>query len=96
MLTGKQKRYLRGLANTEKAVIMIGKEGISDQLFNSIDNAFNTRELLKCSILKTCDVEMNELCIEVCANCHCELVQTIGKTIVLYKKAKEPKIVLPC
>ena len=92
MLTGKQKRYLRSLANGIKPVVIIGKDGLSDNLFNSIDDAFNTRELIKVEKLKTSEIEMNEAAIEICSNCHCELVQTIGKTLVLYKRNKEQKI----
>ena len=93
MLTGKQKRYLRSLANTIKPITQVGKEGISDSLFSSVDDAFNTHELIKLNVLKTCDGDINEIAIEICSNCSCELVQKIGKTLVFYKKAKEPKII---
>ena len=92
VLTGKQKRYLRSLANGLKPITQVGKEGISDSLFSSIDDAFNTHELIKINLLKTCDTDINEVAIEICANCSCELVQKIGKTLVFYKRAKEPKI----
>ncbi|MDO5440196.1 MAG: ribosome assembly RNA-binding protein YhbY [Erysipelotrichaceae bacterium] len=95
MLNGKQKRYLRALANGLKPITQVGKDGINDGLFNSIDDAFNTHELIKINMLKTCEEDLNEIAIEVCANCSCELVQKIGKTLVLYKRAKEPKILLP-
>lgn len=92
MLTGKQKRYLRSLANGIKPITQIGKDGLTENIFNSIDDAFNNRELIKVSKLKTCEVELNEAAIEICRNCHCEHVQTIGKTLVLYKRNKEQKI----
>lgn len=92
MLTGKQKRYLRSLANTIKPITQVGKEGVSDSLFSSVYDAFNTHELIKLNVLKTCDDDINEIAIEICSNCSCELVQKIGKTLVFYKKAKEPKI----
>ena len=47
ILSGKQKRYLRALGSKEKAIIMIGKENISDTLIESVQHAFNTHELLK-------------------------------------------------
>lgn len=92
MLTGKQKRYLRSLANGLNPITQIGKDGLTDNLFNSIDEAFNTRELIKINKLKTCELELNVVAIEICRNCHCELVQTIGKTLVFYKRNKEQKI----
>lgn len=95
MLTGKQKRYLRALAVNETAIFQIGKDGLSQNLFKSISEALKTRELIKISILKTCDIHVNELAIEICANCNCELVQKIGRTIVIYKQSKDRIIELP-
>ena len=96
MLSGKQKRYLRSLAVNEKAIFQIGKDGLSDNLYESLKEALKARELVKISILKTCDVDMNEISIELCAHTSSELVQVIGKTIVLYKRnLKDSKIILP-
>lgn len=94
MLTGKQKRYLRSLANNIKPITQVGKDGISETLISSIDDVFNTHELIKINVLKTCSSDLNELAIEICSNCSCELVQKIGKTLVFYKRNKEPKIIL--
>lgn len=94
MLNNKQIAKLKGLANTLKPIVLVGKDGLSDNLFSSIDDAFNTHELIKVKILKTCSLTANELSIEICSNCHCEHVQSIGKVIVFYKRNKEPKIIL--
>lgn len=94
MLQGKQKRQLRALANSLKPITQIGKDGLSENLFKSINDAFNTHELIKLNVLKTCDLDLNEIAIEIVRVNHCELVQKIGKTLVFYKKAKEPKIIL--
>ena len=95
MLTGKQKRYLRALAVNENAIFQIGKDGLSSNLCRSISEALKTRELVKISILKTCEIEINELVVEICASCNCELVQKIGKTIVIYKQSKDRIVPLP-
>ncbi|MBQ6125722.1 MAG: ribosome assembly RNA-binding protein YhbY [Erysipelotrichaceae bacterium] len=95
MLSGKQKRYLRSLAVNEKALFQIGKEGLSKNLFDSLKEALKARELVKISVLKTCELSMNEISIDLCANTGAELVQKIGKTLVLYKASKDKKIVLP-
>ena len=95
MLSGKQKRYLRSLAVNENAVFQIGKDGLSENLYQSVREALKTRELIKISVLKTCEIEMNEIAVELCANTGAELVQKIGKTIVLYKRSRERKIILP-
>lgn len=96
MLTGKQKRYLRSLAVNEKSIFQIGKDGLSDNLYTSLKEALKARELVKVSILKTCETDINEVAIELCAYTSSELIQKIGKTLVLYKRnTKEPKIILP-
>ena len=95
MLNGKQKRYLRSLAVNEKAIFQIGKDGLNENMYKSIKEALKARELVKISILKTCELELNEIAVELCANTNAELVQIIGKTIVLYKQSKERKIILP-
>ena len=94
MLTPKQISYLKSLSNKLKPIVMIGKDRISDSLLNSFDDAFNTHELVKAKILKSCDVSSNELIIEISSNCHCELVQHIGNVLIFYKKNKDPKIIL--
>lgn len=95
MLTGKQKRYLRSLAVNEKAIFQIGKDGLSDNLYTSIKEALKSRELVKIAVLKTCELEINEIIIDICAHTSSELVQKIGKTIVIYKQSKDRIIVLP-
>lgn len=95
MLTGKQKRYLRSLAVNEKAIFQIGKDSLNENLYTSLKEALKTRELVKISVLKTCTIDINEIIIEVCAHTSSELVQKIGKTIVIYKQSKERKIILP-
>ena len=95
MLNGKQKRYLRGIAVNLNSSFQIGKDGLSKNLYNGINEALKANELVKINVLKTCDVDMNEIKIEICANCRCELVQHIGKTLVLYKRSKDNKIILP-
>ena len=95
MLNGKQKRYLRSLANTIKPVFQIGKDGLNENVYESIKQALKSKELIKINVLKTCELSINEIIIDILANTNSELVQKIGKTIVLYKQSKEKIIKLP-
>lgn len=95
MLTGKQKRYLRALAQSEKAIFQMGKDGLSDNYIDQIANALNARELVKISVLKTGPTDLKEVSFDLARLTKSEVVQIIGRTIILYKKAKEPKILLP-
>ena len=95
MLTGKQKRYLRALAATENAMFQIGKDALSDNLIKTVAQAFRTHELIKLRVLKTCPVDTKELAFDLAMNTGSEVAQIIGHTIVLYRPADDPIIILP-
>lgn len=95
MLTNKQKAYLRSLAQTEPTLFQIGKDGLNDNLIETVENAFNTHELIKIKVLKTVADDKDEFAFDLAMNTNSEVVQKIGNVIVLYRKAKEPKIILP-
>lgn len=95
MLTSKQKSYLRSLAQSEPALFQIGKEGLSDNLIQTVDDALRTHELVKIKLLKTVSDDVDEIIFDLAMNTKSEVVQKIGRVFVLYRKAKEPKIILP-
>jgi len=95
MLDGKQKRYLRALANSKKAIVTIGKDNITNTVIQALDDALEAHELVKISILKSCILDINEIEIELIKDTKCDLVQQIGRTLVLYRPSKEKKIILP-
>ena len=95
MLNGKQKRYLRALAVNEKALFQIGKDGLSENLLISLKQALAKREMLKIAVLKSCEIPENELIIDLLALTGSELVQNVGRQIIIYKRSKEKVIDLP-
>jgi RNA-binding protein len=96
MLKGKQKRYLRSMAHHLDPIFQVGKGGVNDHLIRQIGEALEARELIKVSVLQNCDQEKGEVAAELAKGARAELVQVIGRTIVLYREASENKqIVLP-
>ena len=91
MLTGKQKRHLRSLAHHLNPIFQVGKGGVNDQLIRHIDEAIETRELIKISILNNNMDDRDEVARDLAEGSNSELVQVIGKTIVLYKESREHK-----
>jgi len=91
MLTGKQKRYLRSLAHHMTPIFQVGKGGVNDNLIRHIEEAIEVRELIKVSILTNNDDDPREIGAELAGKSGCELVQVIGKTIVLYKESVDHK-----
>lgn len=89
MLNGKQKSKLRSMAQVRKAVVMIGKEGVSDTLCATLSDSLNAHELVKVSALKTSPISIREAAIQCAAQTHSEIVQIIGHTFVLYRKSEK-------
>lgn len=95
MLTGKQKRVLRGMGHDLKPVIMVGKGEISEPLVKETTEALAFHELIKVKILESCLLDRNEVAESLAEACGAEVAQILGRTILLYRKGDEPKIELP-
>ncbi|MBQ7562692.1 MAG: ribosome assembly RNA-binding protein YhbY [Lachnospiraceae bacterium] len=94
--TSKQRAYLRSLASTEETVLHIGKEGVTPEVVQAVDEAIDARELIKVGLLKNCFDDPNEVAEMVSERTRSTLVQVIGRKIVLYRKNRDnPKIELP-
>ncbi len=96
MLTSKQRAYLRSLANSIDTILMVGKGGLSDQIYKTADEAITARELIKGKVLETCELSVREVADTVAEKIGADVVQVIGTKFVLYRKNEdEPVIVLP-
>ncbi|WP_456386198.1 ribosome assembly RNA-binding protein YhbY [Desulfolithobacter sp.] len=84
-LNSRQIRYLRSLGHHLDPVVLIGREGISDSVIQSVRDALKTRELLKVKLGQNCPVDKKKASGEVAARTGAVLVQLIGKTILLYQ-----------
>lgn len=93
MLTGKQKRFLRSKAHHLDPVFQVGKAGVNDQIIKHIEEAIETRELLKVSVLNNCMDEPKDVAVELAERSNTELVQVIGKVVILYKESKDHKTI---
>lgn len=95
-MTSKQRAYLKGLAMNIDPIFQVGKSSLTPELVTAIGEAFNTRELIKIAVLKNCFDDPNEIAQTVAERTRSQVVQVIGKKIVLYKPdRKNPKIELP-
>ena len=96
MLTSKQRAYLRSLANSIDTILMVGKGGLSDQIYKPADDAITARELIKGKVLETCELSVREVADTIASEINADVVQVIGTKFVLYRKNEdEPVIVLP-
>ncbi len=98
MMTSKQRSYLKGLAMKTDPVLQIGKSSLTPEITEAVREALDARELIKIHILKNCVDDGNAMAAMLAERTRSEVVQVIGRMIVLYKPAKEEKdrkIVLP-
>ncbi|MNI33747.1 RNA-binding protein YhbY [compost metagenome] len=91
MLTGKQKRYLRSMAHGLQPIFQVGKGGTNEHMIIQISEALERRELIKVSILNNNLDDPKEIAEELAKGARAELVQLIGRTIILYKESREYK-----
>lgn len=94
MLLTKQKVKLRSLAMNLRPIFQVGKEGLSDNLIQGLNDALEAHELIKISVLKNCSANIKEVAFDIASRTNSELIQVIGRNIVFYRKSKKQIIEL--
>ncbi len=95
-MTTKQRAYLKGLAMTLDPIYQIGKSALTPEITEGVSEALEARELIKINVLKNCMDDPKEMASILAERTRSEVVQVIGKKIVLYRESKDKKkIVLP-
>lgn len=96
-MTSKQRAYLKSLAMKIEPVIQLGRSGVTPENTASVEEAFSNRELIKLSVLQNCLSDPREMAEMIAERTHSQVVQVIGKKIVLYREGKDEKkkIILP-
>ena len=89
MLTANQKRQLKGLASTLDTKYQVGKNEISDTVIAMLDKALTARELIKIDVMKAVTSPVMELALDLSSKLNAELVQVVGRVIVLYRYNKD-------
>ena len=86
MLTGKQRSYLKGIANGIDPIFQIGKNGVNDNLIKQVDDALEAREIVKINVLNNSLLNTKEVANQVAELTDAEFVQSIGNKFVLYRE----------
>ncbi len=90
-MTSKQRAYLKSLANNMEPIFQVGKSSLTPELTQGISEALAARELIKVSVLKNCFDDPKEIASIIAERTRSEVVQVIGKKIILYKEGKDNK-----
>jgi RNA-binding protein len=95
-MTSKQRAYLKKLASTMDPIFQIGKSGISPEMTQAVSEALEARELIKLHVLKNNFDEPKELANTLAERTRSQVVQVIGRKIILYRESRDnKKILLP-
>ena len=95
MLSANAKRQLKSLASVEKTKYQIGKNEITETVISMLDKALTARELIKIDVMKAVDIPIMELALDLSSKLNAEVVQVVGRVVVLFRRNKEnPKIKL--
>jgi RNA-binding protein len=85
-MNSKERSQLKGLAMNIDTIINIGKSSLTPEVTEAVAEALGKRELVKIGVLKNCIDDPNEIARVLAERTKSEVVQVIGKKIVLYKK----------
>ena len=90
-MNSKKRAFLKKKAHNLEAIVRIGKDGLNQNIIQSILDAIESRELIKVKILQNCEEDKDEVAKILSERTSSELVQVIGHTIVLYKQSSKEK-----
>jgi len=88
-LSGKQKKYLRSLGHHLTQSVLVGRDGISENVIISCGQGLAAHELIKIKLGQNCPVEKKEAARELAEKTGAHLVQLIGRTVLLYRPNRE-------
>ncbi len=90
-MTSKQRAYLKSLAMNTEPILQLGKGSLTPEFTASVREALDARELIKINVLQNCLDDRNQLAQILADRTGAEVVQVIGRKIVLYKEGKDDK-----
>ena len=91
MLDSKTRSKLRSIASTIQPSVIIGKDGVTENVVKQINMDLDARELIKITVLEN-DIDYKELLNELAGRLNAEPVCSIGKKLVLYRYSSKKKV----
>lgn len=94
-LTPGQRRFLRAQAHALNPVVLIGDAGLTAAVMKEIARSLDSHELIKIKVAGGDREQREAMLAEICATLDAAAAQHIGKTLVVYRPAKKPVLILP-
>lgn len=92
-MTGKQRSYLRSLANNIPAIFQVGKNGLETNSIRQFDEALEARELVKASVMRNSPLTAREAADALAGELGADVIQVLGNRFVLYRESKNNKVI---
>jgi RNA-binding protein len=92
-LSKKQIKFLRTKCHALKAVIMMGQKGLTEEVLNELDIALTHHELVKIKLAVDDRDVRKQMIVEICEKSQSEEVQSIGKTLSIYRVNPDQAII---
>jgi RNA-binding protein len=90
VLTGSQRKHLRGLAHSSRPAVQIGKGGLTESVVRALDDALESRELIKVKIAADRG-ERLEMVPLIEARLGCECVGEVGHMAIFFRQHPDPE-----
>lgn len=89
MLTNNEKKQLKAIASTLDTKYQVGKNEITDTVVAMLDKALTAHELIKIDVMKSVVAPIMELALDLSSRLNADVVQVMGRVIVLYRYSKD-------
>lgn len=94
VLTGRQRKHLRGIAHRLEPVVHVGRAGVTDAVIAAVSDALLTHELVKVRLTEPDDKKADAEALARGAGA--ALCGLVGHTVILYRPHPErPRIAVP-
>ena len=85
MLTSKERAELRAQANVIDTTLIVGKDGVTENVVAEAERLLTARELVKGKVLETALMSAREVSDEICEATGADGVSCVGSKFVIYR-----------
>lgn len=90
-LTSKNIKQLKKESHHLNPIFQVGKNGVTDNFIEQINDVLEKRELIKISVLQNCLEDKDVIAEEISSSTNSNIVSIIGNTIIIYRQSKNDK-----
>lgn len=91
-LSNSEKKRFKTIGHDLKPVVIVAGNGLSEGVLGELERALNDHELVKIKLAIEDREDRKAIAEELCRRCSAELVQSIGKMLLIFRAANKPKL----